>query len=318
MRLKTTIKVFFQNLSLVWKLALYKLITSTTTILLVWLSAMPIINKLNTEGFYSAVKDAFKNSQSTLGNLGNNLAQLIDMFFDIIKNNISSLGFSIFMLIFVITFFSYFINALADIPVCEVLYGSMSCNAKFGFTSCYIKNFKQSLIYSTVKMFSAFIFDALIFSILLLLINLCTASTLLSWLAPCLAVLVFILLFSFRLIFFACFAPSMVINGWNVFECLAKGVKMGFKHFLYNYATAIVLMLVIASSNIFFAIFSFGGSLLLTLPATLILIATFDMVIFYSSSGMYYYIGGNNIQDESKGVKRLEQQDTVKDLKNLI
>ena len=76
--------------------------------------------------------------------------------------------------------------------------------------------------------------------------------------------------------------------------------------------------MLVLSVNIFFALFTFGSSLFITLPASLILITVFDMVVFYSASGMYYYVGDNNIQDETKGVKRLEQQDTVKDLKNII
>ena len=318
MRLKATLKLFFQNLSLIWKVAVYKLITYSVTILLVWLSAHPILNKLNEEGFFSAVQDVFSSLQTNISNIGKSVSSIFNMFVSIIQSNWNTLSFSIVMFIFVITFLSYFINALADVPVCEVLYGAMSCNAQFGFCSCYIKNMKRSLKYAVVKMFSAFIFDAIIFAILILLINLCTASHLLSWLAPCLAIAAVVILFAFRLVFFACFAPNIVINDYNTFASLAKGVKLGFKHFMYNYATAAGMVLAILCFNMFFALFSFGAALTLTLPATLVLIAVFDMVIFYSSTGMYYYISATNIQDETKGVKKLEQQDTIKNLKNII
>lgn len=318
MRIKTTIKLFFQNLSLVWKVAFYKMLTYGLTLLLLVLSARPVGATLKNEGFVDAFIDMFKINESTFINLGTNISSLCEMFFSIISSNWQTLSFSIVMFIFVLTFFNYFINALADIPVCEILYGKMSCNANFGFCGCFIRNLKKSLAYSAVKMFSTFIVDAFVVAILFGVLSLCKLSALLTWFAPLIAVLIFIILFALRKVIFACFTPNMVINGYNVFKSLAQGVKMGCKKFIYSYGSAIAISVCLVSLNVFIAIFTLGAGILVTVPATYVILNIFNMVIFYSNNGMYFYIGTHDIQDQSKGIKKLEQLDTVKDLKNII
>ena len=318
MRFKTTIKLFFQNLSLVWKVAFYKMFSYGLTFLLLVLSAKPVVATLKGEGFFDAFVNTFKLNESTFSNLSTNIANLVEKFISIIISNWQTLGVSIVIFIFVLTFFNYFINALSDIPVCEILYGKMSCDAKFGFCSSFIRNLKLSLIYSTVKMFSVFFVDVISFSALFGVLSLCKQSAILSWLSLFIAVAVFINLFALRRVIFACFAPNIVINGYGVFKSMAKSIKMSFKNFVYSFGTAVGIIVCLVSINLFVGIFTFGTGVFIIIPASMVILSILNMVIFYSNNGMYFYIGTNNIQDQSKGVKKLEQLDTVKDLKNLI
>ncbi len=318
MRFKTTIKLFFQNLSLVWKVALYKTLSYGLTFIFLILSARPVGATLKREGFIDAFINTFKLSEGTFANLGTNIANLTQQFFSIIQANWQTLSLSIVMFFFVLTFFNYFVNALADIPVCEILYGKMSCDAKFGFCSCFIKNLKTSLIYSTVKMFSVFIADAIVVGVLFGVLSLCNLAPVLNWFAPFLAVVMFIVLFAFRKVLFASVAPLIVINDCNIFKSVFKSFKLAFKNFFESYGTAVALTICLLSLNLFLGIFTFGAGLIVIIPTTFVILNIFNMVVFYSNNGMYYYIGTNNIQDETKGVKKLEQLDTVKDLKNLI
>ena len=282
------------------------------------LSARPVGAKLKSEGFIDAFVNTFKLSESTFANLGANITNLFEKFINIIQTNWQSLGFSIVMFVFVLTFFNYFVNALADIPVCDILYGKMSCDAKFGFCGCFIRNLKTSVVYSTVKMFSVFIADVVVFSAIFGVFKLCSLSAISSWLAPFMAVSMFIILFAFRKVLFACVTPLMVINGYNVFKSLAKSFKLAFKNFFDCYGTAIALIICLLGLILFLGIFTCGTGLIVIIPASSVIMYIFNMVVFYSNNGMYFYIGTNNIQDQSKGVKKLEQLDTVKDLKNLI
>ncbi len=317
MRLKTTVKLFFQNLSLVWKVTLYKVITYSIILGLLSLFAMPLINKLNESGFFQLVTDVFDFSKFSFADFGVNLSNIAQEFKNIIVSNWATLSYSIIMFFIVATFLNYYMNALIDIPLCEVLYGSMSCNAKFSFSGCFVKNLFLSLKFALLKMFTTFILDTLIVLILTTFIIF-----LAKYIMPIFIVILFIiltvLLFSFRLTFFSCFAPTIVAKGYGVVKGLIKSIKFSFKNFWANFATAIALLIVFFIMNAFAAIFTFLAGLILTIPTTFVLVSVYNMVIFYSSSGMYFYIGENNIQDASKGVKRPELQDSMKKIKNII
>ena len=101
MRLKTTIKLFFQNLTMVWKLTLFKFIIFLVIMGLLSVSAMPIISKLNNSGFSELVYGLFDFSNFDFATLGERLSNIAKEFFYIIKTNWSNLKWSI-ILFFVI------------------------------------------------------------------------------------------------------------------------------------------------------------------------------------------------------------------------
>ena len=318
MRLKTTIKLFFQNLTMVWKLTLFKFIIFLVIMGLLSVSAMPIISKLNNSGFSELVYGLFDFSNFDFATLGERLSNIAKEFFYIIKTNWSNLKWSIILFFVIATFLSPYLNALLDIPTTDVLYGSMSCNAKFGFGGRFISNLFTSIKYAFVKTIAAIFVNVIICSIFFGLMFIATKLKVFAIIMPLFAIFVLLILLSFKLTLFCCYAPTVVAKGYGVVNGLFKSLYFSFKNFWANYATAFALILLIVALNGFIILFTLFAGAFITVPTTYVLIAIFNMVIFYSSSGMFFYIGENNIIDNSKGVKRPEQQDTIKKLKNII
>lgn len=318
MRFKTTCKLFFANVSLVWKTFVYRLITTLISGGIAVTIALPVISKLKTAGLFKLIRDLFGFKFTTIAGLTESFYDISKCFADTISTNWNTLSANIvFFIIFAVVFY-YFLNSLADIALTEVIYGQMSCNAKFGFTASYIKNMGKSSVYALIKLISVFLFDVgMVFG----LYGICTLFIHIGGFnvfTPFVVLLALLLAFAFRLTIFACFVPYMVVSGKSGFKALFKGIKLGFKNFNKTYLTAFALLVLIVAVNVFVGLLTYAIGLLITLPASVVIISVFSMVIFYSNKGMYFYAGDGNIQDKTKGVKRLEEQDTVRKLKNLI
>lgn len=310
---RNTFRLLLTNFSNVWKVLLYYIICIALTFVVCWSIAQPIITELSKAHVFSDLGDLLNSFFSTPQTTPYSLNQIIDNAWGVLVSNIQFKFNYVFLIVWLLFVFPFTLH-LAQLALGEVLYGFMTSQVKYGFTGRFIKNIGKSCLYSLVSFVVNFVFNSLIIALFVGMVKLLTLGSFIYALLDILLLAVLICLMSLKRTMFACFMPAIAVLDCNPFKALAINFRGVFKNFFRIFSNAITIILTAIVVNLIFCVYSFGVSLIITLPLTALVFVIFQMVSYFSSFGMRFYV----YPDMFISPKRFEEQDKIKKIKYLV
>ena len=200
------------------------------------------------------------------------------------------------------------------VPMCEVLDGKMSSNCKLNFTGIYFSRFWFSVKYTLTSLIFFVPIDVAALVGIYFSLRLYTFGGVWLTISPFIVIMMAIILISLRISLFSNWVPQCVSSGKGVWKSFGKSVKITCRKFLRTFINAVFLVLAVFLVNILMFVLTAGVGLILTAPATVLLINSFSMVNYYVSTGNRFYVDGETIVSP----KKLEVQEEIKNLIDLI
>lgn len=314
MVLRNSLKVLSTNFSLVWKNLAYILIIVAIFGGAIVGIGYNIVNTLSSAGFFSSFGEFWSKLYSmNITEVSSKLVEFAGLAFDIISENIDALALNVVGVCAVAFFMMVMLNALSLVN-CEVLKGGMSSLTRIGFCGAYVRNLFSALWQGMIKTLIKLPFWAIICVSGYFVLNLMSESAVWGVLAPMLFVLVTAIALSIEFTLLSCFVPHIVLHSDGVNKSFLRGVQVVSHRFWRTLSNVIVFTIFAFVVNYVCAHYTFGVSLLLTLPATVVLLNAIFMVNYYESQGMRYYIDSNSIVNPRK----FAEHDKVKSAKFVI
>lgn len=316
MTYKNSFKLLFSNFSLVGKVLCFLLINLIIIFGLSYVLVLPVAELLSQNNWFENARNYYVNF---LGNLNlplavENLGVLLTDFINIISANFSQIYLNIILILFTIFVFGAFLNGLYSMVITNSLYYFMSNNVKFGFLSGFISTLRKNLKYNLLSLVTKLPFNLLIYVIIFYMFNLFSINAVFAFLAPFLIVLAYILLIATKNTIFSSWTPAIVVFDKGILHDVDKAVKITGRRIIKVFTNSIYMTLTIFVINVFAALVTFGVSLLITVPVSIVLVACLNMVLFYSNYGMRYYVDEFNVFVP----KKLETTETLNNIKYLI
>ena len=314
MTLRNAFRLLGTNFSWVWKNLAYTLVILAVFGAIMVAFGLDIMRVLIDAGFFASFADFWGNMVllNTV-EFSREVMNLAGDFVDIIVANASALVLNFVGVGVAFVLFCIFIN-MASLPMSDVIKGHMSSLSKFGFCGAYLRNFwnalKQGILLFVVKLPYWAIIGVCGYYVL----NLMALNSLWAVLSPMLFVVIALVVLSIENTVLACFTPYLALHSTGVCRALDKGAKTVSKRFYRTLSNNIVIVLLAFVINFVCARYTFGVSLLITLPATIVFNAIFNMVVYYESQGMRYYIDSTTIINS----KEFAEQDCPADAKFVI
>ena len=309
---KNTIKLLASNFSIFWKVLLYKLIvigiiTGLFCATLSWITKLPEFATLtsSTLSFFS-VANLAGGPTAIITALGTMLESLY-IFLIALATTYPVILVYVLALIFVILPYLWH---LSDLATNEGVFGYMSSQTKYEFTSSFVRRLNRASAFSW-----AFTIVILPFNIIFLtgIVGICTLATLHPvWLIAAIAILFawIILYYAFRTTLLGCWSSAITATNCKTWKGLGKGLHAVSRNFLRILSNSIVILFILA---LVFLLTSPFGSVIL-IPLYCFVMAVFGMVAFFEHQGMRYYVDFNTIISP----KKLELTDKVKKIKFII
>lgn len=301
MLLINSIKIMFSNLSTMWKVLLYKLITLLIFIGFLAAVVLPqvigLINAIVGTGlvtnFKAVISEVLSISLSTGEKVAAFNTSLLDTL-EILANN----GVS-FVLVYISTFVVFclykFINTLLDLPLTAVLESNLNSCAKMPVLTTFFKNFKRSAKYSA---FSLLI--TLPSTILFIVAILFLSQVLISWLgilALFFIVILIVIFFAFNSTVFSMWRPAIVVDDHQTLPAFKTSLSVVFKNFGLLYSYYIIIYFAQIFLNLIVAFFTCGAGLIISIPLSIVLMSIFQLVFYFSFKRKKYYVDGDTIID---------------------
>ncbi len=294
MSYKNTMKLFASNFVLVWKQLLYLLVCLLIFILFSYVMASPIVDLLKENNIMNDINITLSNAYNTPSEVALSISDMFKHFFVIIFKNFDKIWLSFFGTIIFALLLPYILIQLSFYNISSIIYQKLSTNMNVKYIQNGLQTLRQSIKYALTTILINIPF--MIISILLLYIYVMSATTVISAIIG-LVFLFALLIFStsVRMTIFTCFVGEMVQNNSSPFTAFGKGLKSVMKNFWKILSMSIMILLTIILVNGFIALFTFLSGLLVTIPATFVLLAIYYLVIHLNIQGERYYLGDNFI-----------------------
>lgn len=310
---RNTIRLLLSNFSNVWKALLYYVICIVLTAAVCWSVASPVIYNLNKAGvfadFYALLQSFFDGVK--FESVATSLNSIIDTAWNVISSNFQ---FNyIFLIVWVFFVFPFTLD-LAQLAMGEVLYGYMTSQVKYSFTGRYIKNIGKSCVYSLFRYLVLFVLNVLAMSLLVGVIKFVVLGGFVNILLALLVFALSLVLFAFKHALVSCWMPGIAVLNSNPFKALKQNFKCVFSKFFSIFSNYLTLVMLALAVNVMSFVFTFGVSIILTLPLTAFVFVIFQMVTYFTVNGMRFYV----YPDMFITPQKYEEQDKIKKLKYLI
>lgn len=294
---KNTFKIFFSNGSLLWHTLLYLLLSVGVVFGLGALVLSPLYDLLVEVGWTVAVKNSYLDFLShidirqLLVSIGDNWRWFLQIVFD----NINSLVPTIIMFVVIIVIIGTMLVRFYTMSASTCVNYYMNSNVKASFPNNIFTSFYRNLRYQLAYSITLLPINLGIFALVVYMLKLFEFDGWLFFLAPFIIILTYTLLTSIKMTLFGGWMPAIVGTNKGVFACMKKGFVVAKRRFSETFGNAFALNLTIIFINFFAGIMTFGVGLILTIPASCIIVTIFQNVAYYMAIGQRYYVDNYNV-----------------------
>lgn len=315
MSLSNAFRLLIAKFSLVWKNLFWIIICLSIMVGIGYLVCYPLITALSDEGIMSGAVDYISNSSTNSFQQG--FAYFIEQavkLFNIVFADFATFGLSFILGILLIIIVFGIFNSIRNLASTEVLRAHMTSLSKFGFVGASISKSGVGAVQGLQKVIIVLPFIAVYTAILYLGYIMIQAGGVASTLSPFVIILLITLVCALQITIFSCWLPVITMHRVHPSLALAKSFSVVGPTFWRTYSSSIVLVLVAIVINYAFAKFSFCVTLLITIPATVVLLDIFQMVVYFEAQGQRFYIDSQTIITP----KKIEMHDRPQKNKYLI
>ena len=301
MRFKHSLNVLIDNFSLTYKQLLYKLVIAIITTALSMAILYPMWHMMtDLEEFKtltSGIKNFFNsliegntdqliNIREEVENALNSVRALIDR-----RTNVFALAISGLVLIQLL---SRFFSSIGNYASAAVINDKMALRAKSSFFLTLVRNLKGATLYSLMYVPLSFFYDVACVALMYFFV---------FKLLVFVPFLLQLFLFATTIVFAITFKLT-IASDW--LPALIRGKKKPLEAFVYTFSRKnkktinvlsnfVVLVLIIFALNVFALIFTFAVGLLITVPASYVVLNCFQLVNYYDREELKYFIDKNTI-----------------------
>ncbi len=301
MKFKHTLQILIDNFSVTYKQLVYKLVI---TLIAVGLSAavlypfwkamtgLPEFRNL-IEGIKTFFTNLLEGKTSELGNIREKIEIALDSISILIKHNTTVVALGITGLA-LIKLISMFLSSLGNYAAAAVINDKMALRAQSPFFLTLIRNLKDASLYSLMYAPLSFLYDVACIALMYLFVFKALVFV---------PILLQIFLFATAIVF-AVTLKLTFASDW--LPALIRGKKKQLEAFAYTFnrknkqtfnvlSNFIVLVLIIFALNVVAIFFTFGVGALLTVPASYVLLNSFQLVNYYDREDLKYFLDKKTI-----------------------
>ncbi|MBQ7453292.1 MAG: hypothetical protein IJS68_03395 [Clostridia bacterium] len=275
--------------------------------LLSGLIALPTIKLLESNGFFAKITEVFEHIYTSPSELNETFKEIILSFLNILGGNFGVYWPSIIGFVVSAILLPIFAVNVAEYTLIVITSNRVSSLTGLGYTVTLVSNLGKASKYAGLKLLFDIVFvilEGLLFCLYLIF----SKGVFLTMLLLAVFVAISIVLMSLKTTILASFAPLMVEERKTATKALKMSGKMTNKAFARTLGGAIVLNLTVLFVNVFFGVFTIGVGLLISLPATTVIIAIFKTINYYNTEGKRYYLTETIIVEPKKIEKTFENK----------
>lgn len=294
MSYKNTMKLFASNFTLVWKQLLYLACVLFFFSVCSYTIATPVLELLKNNGIVEDLKNMFTTVYETPSEFAITFSESAKHFIGILIDNFSSIWLNLIGTIILCVILPFVFIQMSVYNISSILYQKFTMNMNANYAQNAIRTLKHSLRYAFANLILTLPFIAG-FVIMIEIYLICATSIWSAIIGMIVFMALTIILVSLKISIFTNYTAYMVENDADPFVSFAKSLGKSVKNFWKTLSISIILVLTIILVNGLIALFTFFSGLIVTIPATYVLIAIYNLVTYFNEKGTRYYLSNTII-----------------------
>ena len=302
MKFKRTFHVFVDNFSIVYKQLLFRLITTALSGIICVLGVYPFINELVNSPQLNSLIDglrtfalSFLNGEvNSLSEISLKVQQAYADFMQLLQTNLTQivLGGLLLLLIHVI---SRWFEGICNYATAAVINDKRALRAKPPFHVTMIRTLKESTVYNAIYVPLSIIYDLAVGVGMFFLLFYLLSSVIYFFVSLFLFVTIVLVSVIIKMTFTCDWLPALIRGKKGQLGSLKYTFSQKGKGTMNVASNFVVIVLLIFAVNVAAAVFTLGAGLLITIPASYVLIIGFEFVNYYDREGLKYFLDDNAI-----------------------
>ena len=302
MKFKRTFHVFVDNFSIVYKQLLFRLITTALSGIICVLGVYPFINELVNSPQLNSLIDGLRTfalsylngEVNSLSEISLKVQQAYADFMQLLQTNLTQivLGGLLLLLIHVI---SRWFEGICNYATAAVINDKMALRAKQPFLVTMIRTLKESTVYNAIYVPLSIIYDLAVGVGMFFLLFYLLSSVIYFFVSLFLFVTIVLVSVIIKMTFTCDWLPALIRGKKGQLGSLKYTFSQKGKGTMNVASNFVVIVLLIFAVNVAAAVFTLGAGLLITIPASYVLIIGFEFVNYYDREGLKYFLDDNTI-----------------------
>ncbi len=306
MSYRNTLKLLASNFMLVWKQLLFLLICLIISIICCYSISLPLYQLIKDANIGDEIMEIFKNLFSVEATPIVDLVEITREIINIFISNFSSIWLNLIGIFVIGILLPYILFQMSSFNLSSIIEKKISMNMEVGYINNGFRNFVPALLYALSNIIFSLPFWAL--SALCISFFVAFAKSFITIIIGLVFIsAIMIVLRTIKLSIFTYYTGLVVSQRTRTFVAFGKSIVYVGKNFGKIFSNSLILNLTIIVINGFVMLFTFFSGLIVTLPATYVTIAIFNVVVYFNLTNRRYYLGESLIYNPSDYVIKKEE-----------
>ncbi len=297
MEFKHAFHVFVDNFSTTYKLLVYRLIVLAVTIGLSCAVLVPAIDCIADTPQYNELRSAFSKLWADI--IAVNFddiqisAQAARDSFGAFKHMLSDKSWlvaTVVVCMCIVLLIDRFLVGVGNYVTGVLVHDKMVMHTNPRFTYSLFKNIKQSVIYGAIFAPITFVYDAVCLVIMWAIISVGLKVLHITLVKIFIIAILFLLFSAVKFTFTTDWLPALIHSRMKTDKAIVYTFSRKGKHTGSVFSTALVLKLTVFALNVAAGLFTFGAGLLLTLPASSLILTAYSFVNYFDANKLKYFV----------------------------
>ncbi|MDE7257406.1 MAG: hypothetical protein K2N50_05575, partial [Clostridia bacterium] len=183
-----------------------------------------------------------------------------------------------------------FLMGMGNYVMGALVHDKMVMHTDSPFTFTLFKNIRQAALYSVIYAPLTFVYDALCFVIMWAVVSVGLKVLPITLVKIFLVAIIFLLFSAVKLTFTTDWLPALIHAKMKHEKAVAYAILRKGKHTGAVFSNSLVLKLIVFALNVAAGLFTFGAGLLLTLPASSLILSSYSFVNYFDANELKYFV----------------------------
>lgn len=303
MKFRHTFHVFVDNFSVIYKQLLYRLIILALFAAIGVTSLYPFLKRLvasealnnMVQGIKQFIDNFLDGNMGELAGISQKIKDAFHQIIEIMKNNTVGLVWAGLLLLVIIIIEKWF-TGLGNFTTSVLVNDKMALRANSPFVGTLIRNIKKAALYNLIYVPLSILYDLAlgvgIFTVLFFLVMKSGIGILVS-------IFIFTLMMifstSWKMTFTSDWLPALIRGKMSQRNAIKYTFSRKNKNTFNVLSNYIVMDILILGGNVAAFVFTFGVGLLISIPASFVVLICFELVNYYDREEIRYFADKNTI-----------------------
>lgn len=315
MKFKHAFHVMVDNFSVTYKQLLYRLVIMVVAFGISLGVLTPFIrdfiNSQALNDLLSNVKtfvlDFLRGNVLSLEPVSKNIIEAYEQFIHLIQTRISELiitGLMLFVLLIVEKWFT----GLGNYTTAIIINDKMSLRTTSSFIRTLISHFKEAALFNLIYVPLSVLYDLIVAAALVVVLVFMLKGIQFFFVSTFIFALIMVVAIAFKMTLTCDWLPALIRGKMNQKKAIKYTFSRENKNTFNVFSNFVVILLAALALNFAAFLFTFGVGVLLTLPASYVLIISFEMVNYYEREELRFFLDKNTIVKPEKELTLTREQ----------